>query len=120
MSSPESSTSTPTEIDLTGPAAEVARLKRQLAASENRLAEVTNTRPKKTACVFLLCDNILVQIFLRSVKNMGRGIRKIVSLFENLASILDEADRRIVEQEDCISATERAGSTEDAEDIQRA
>lgn len=50
---------------------------------------------------------------------MGRGIRKIVSLFENLTSILDEADRRIVEEEDVFSA-EAAEPTEDAEDIQRA
>jgi hypothetical protein len=49
---------------------------------------------------------------------MGRGIRKIVSLFENLNSILDEADRRIVEDEEDISAPE--GLIEDAEDIQRA
>lgn len=49
---------------------------------------------------------------------MGRGIRKIVSLFENLNSILDEADRRIVENEEDISVPE--GPIEDAEDIQRA
>jgi hypothetical protein len=49
---------------------------------------------------------------------MGRGIRKIVSLFENLNSILDEADRRIVEDEEDISVPE--GPIEDAEDIQRA
>jgi hypothetical protein len=50
---------------------------------------------------------------------MGRGIRKLVSLFENLNSILDEADRRIVEDEEDISATPE-GPIEDAEDIQRA
>jgi hypothetical protein len=49
---------------------------------------------------------------------MGRGIRKIVSLFENLNSILDEADRRILEDEEDITVPE--GPIEDAEDIQRA
>lgn len=49
MSSPERSTTA--EPDIPSSAAEVARLKRRLAASENKLAEVTNARPKKTACV---------------------------------------------------------------------
>ena len=49
---------------------------------------------------------------------MGRGIHKIVSLFENLTSILDEADKRIVEEED-VSAADEAELTEDAEDIKR-
>ena len=49
---------------------------------------------------------------------MGRGIRKIVSLFENLSSILDEADRRIIEED--VSANEGVEPTEDAEDIKRA
>jgi hypothetical protein len=48
---------------------------------------------------------------------MGRGIRKVVSLFENLSSILDEADQRIVEEEDHVFASEGA---EDSEDIKRA
>ena len=47
---------------------------------------------------------------------MGRGIRKLVSLFENLNSILDEADRRIVEDEEDISAMPE-GPIKDAEDI---
>ena len=50
---------------------------------------------------------------------MGRGIRKIVSLFENLTSILDEADQRILEEED-VSAAEGAEPADDAEDVQRA
>jgi len=51
---------------------------------------------------------------------MGRGIRKIISLFENLTSILDEADRRIVEEEENFYSTEGAELTQNAEDIQRA
>ena len=47
---------------------------------------------------------------------MGRGIRKIVSLFENLTSILDKADRRIVDEED-VFADEGAETTKDTEDI---
>jgi hypothetical protein len=49
---------------------------------------------------------------------MGRGIRKLVSLFENLSSILDEADQRIIEED--VSAAEGVEPTEDAEDIKRA
>ena len=48
---------------------------------------------------------------------MGRGICKIVSLFENLTSIVDEADQRIVEE---VFAAEETEATEDAEDIKRA
>ena len=51
---------------------------------------------------------------------MGRGICKIISLFENLTSILDEADRRIVEEEENFYSTEGAELTQNAEDIQRA
>lgn len=29
---------------------------------------------------------------------MGRGIRKVVSLFESVSSIVDEADRRTLEE----------------------
>jgi hypothetical protein len=120
MSSSQSSI-TPAEPDvILGSAAEIASLKRQLAVSQNKLAEVTNGRPKKTACVLTLLWRYLCPFyFLRSVKNMGRGIRKIVSLFENLTSILDEADQRIVEEED-VSTAEGAELTEDAEDIKRA
>lgn len=49
---------------------------------------------------------------------MGRGIRRIASLFENLTSILDEADRRIVE--DDFSDAEGPEPTEDVEDVKRA
>jgi hypothetical protein len=36
----------------------------------------------------------------RTVTTTGRGIRKVVSLFENLSSIVDEADRRVIENDD--------------------
>jgi hypothetical protein len=53
MSSSQDST-TATEPDvIPGSPAEVASLKRQLAASQNKLAEVTNIRPK-TVCVLTL------------------------------------------------------------------
>jgi hypothetical protein len=49
------SSSTPVEPEaIPGSAAEVASLKRQLAASQSKLAEVTNTLPKKTVCVLTL------------------------------------------------------------------
>lgn len=46
---------------------------------------------------------------------MGRGIRKIVSLFENLSTIVDEADRRMLEEEEA-EADVAANGTEPVED----
>ena len=48
---------------------------------------------------------------------MGRGIRKIVSLFENLTSILDEADKRIIEEEEGLLADEGVEPIQDAGDL---
>ncbi|KAF8951471.1 hypothetical protein BDZ97DRAFT_1886452 [Flammula alnicola] len=81
-SSPFSSSSVNFE-DPEAAAASIARLQRALAASREELAEATNTKTKRPA----------------TVTTMGRGIRKIVSLYEGLSSIIDEADRRTVNED---------------------
>jgi len=35
----------------------------------------------------------------RTLTTTGRGVRKVASLFENLSSIVEEADRRLIEYE---------------------
>ena len=49
---------------------------------------------------------------------MGRGICKIVSLFGNLTSILDEADQRIIEEG--LFADEGVKPIQDAGDLTHA
>ena len=48
---------------------------------------------------------------------MDRGICKIVSLFGNLTSILDEADWRIIEEEEGLFADEGVEPIQDAGDL---
>ena len=38
-------------------------------------------------------------ISFRTLITTGRGVRKVASLFENLSSIVEEADRRLIEYE---------------------
>ncbi|KAF8954717.1 hypothetical protein BDZ97DRAFT_1927811 [Flammula alnicola] len=69
-------------------AAAFATLKCRLATMHEQLAEATQSQPKKTAYVLLshLSYNSDI-IFFSTVKTMGRGIWKVVSLFKGLSSI---------------------------------
>ncbi|KAF8955386.1 hypothetical protein BDZ97DRAFT_1764959 [Flammula alnicola] len=79
-------------------AAAFATLKCRLATMHERLAEATQSQPKKTAYVLLSHLSYSSDIiFFSTVKTMGRGIRKVVSLFKGLSSIVDEADCRNIE-----------------------
>ncbi|KAF9474972.1 hypothetical protein BDN70DRAFT_936263 [Pholiota conissans] len=79
-SSPSLRSSSPT-INLTNPeetAELIATYKRQLNHLSDKLAQATQPQPKRPT----------------TTKTLGRGIRKLVTLFDNLLPILDEAERR--------------------------
>ncbi|KAF8867594.1 hypothetical protein BD779DRAFT_1685585 [Infundibulicybe gibba] len=91
------------EEDTTTALAEVARLKRQLAASNQQLAEATNAKVIQPP----------------TTTSMGRGIRKLVTLYELLSNLIDEADQRVLEQEGTPRPTFALTDDEEVE-IQRA
>ncbi|KAF9472011.1 hypothetical protein BDN70DRAFT_900887 [Pholiota conissans] len=64
-------------------AAALATYKRQLASLSKKLDEATQATPPAKRPI--------------THKTMGRGIRKIVTLFDNLSCMLNEADRRTFE-----------------------
>ncbi|KAF9470595.1 hypothetical protein BDN70DRAFT_982771 [Pholiota conissans] len=65
-------------------AAEIARLKRRLAASQEEVKELSQGKVKKTPTTVTL----------------GRGIRRLVSLYESLDDLLQAADDRQGDEDD--------------------
>ncbi|KAF9529567.1 hypothetical protein CPB83DRAFT_893380 [Crepidotus variabilis] len=61
--------------------AELARTKRKLASVEAKLAQATGKKRKHVSNI-----------------NLGRGLSRLVSLFDSLSALVDEADRRFAVQ----------------------
>ncbi|KAF8184850.1 hypothetical protein BJ912DRAFT_1060825 [Pholiota molesta] len=89
MSGPSSQGSVPSTSNATNPnhdhdPAEVPRLKRQIAAMQEELEEIHNSKAKKPPTTI----------------TMGWGVRRLVTLFDSLEDLIDEADHQLQDNED--------------------
>ena len=85
-------------------AIELLRLKRKLAATRQELDQARDGRPKKIPWVWLISFRFtairIIPFYYRTVVTMGRGIRRLVSLFESLELIINEANNRLQAEAD--------------------
>lgn len=74
---------------------EISSLKRRLVALQHEVDDAAGTRVKKPPYVSLVMHSSPSNHHRSKTTTMGRGIRRLVSLFEPVDDIITEADFRI-------------------------
>ncbi len=76
------------------PSAEIARLKRRLLAAQDEVQELTSRKIKKqpSASPPSFLTIIIDRIVHRTTITLGRGIRRLVTLYDSLDDLLQAAD----------------------------